>query len=88
MRSTVGRPRALTDAKVARILAWDDAWREARLRLKTLKELALELGVSEKTIRRAIACGGRYKGPSPERHKSEVAQRRRLLNRLARQKAP
>jgi len=87
MKSTVVRPRALTDEKVARILAWDDAWREARLKLKTLKELALELGVSEMTIRRAIASRGQYKGPSPERRRSEVAQRRRLLNRLGKQRA-
>ena len=79
MKSTVGRPRMLTDEKVEKILAWD----EARRRLKTRKELALELGVSESAIGHAIRRRGQYKQPSPERRHSEVAERQRLLSRLA-----
>lgn len=78
MRSTVGRPRVLTDEKVARILAWD----EARKLLKTRKALALELHVSESAIGHAISRQGHYKQPSPERRASEVAERRRRLGRL------
>jgi hypothetical protein len=83
MKSTVGRPRVLTDEKVAKILAWDDA----RRCLKTRKELALELGVSESAIGHAITRRGKYKQPSPERRLSEVTERRQLLNRLAKERS-
>ncbi len=86
MKSTVGRPRSLTDEKVAKVLAWDEAWRDARVRLKTLKEFALELQVSQKTIRRAIEGRGEYKQPSPERRESAVAERRRVLIHLEKRK--
>ena len=81
MKSTVGRPRVVTDEKVAKILAWDDA----RRRLKTRKELALELGVSESAIGHVIARRGQYKQPCPERRQSEVIKRRQLMNRLAKE---
>jgi hypothetical protein len=79
MKSTIGRPRVLTDEQVARILAWH----EAHIQLGTSKELAVELGISQSVIGHAIARRGQYKQPSPERRDSEVAERRRLLSRLA-----
>lgn len=85
MKSTVGRPRALTDEMVARVLAWHEAWCEARVRLKTVDEIALELHVSVKTVRRAIERRGQYKQPSPEQRDSAVTARRQLLKHLENQ---
>jgi hypothetical protein len=75
MRSTIGRPRLLTDEMVARILAWDDARRQ----LKSRKELALELRVSESVIGHAIARRGQYKLPPPDQREFQIAERRRLI---------
>ena len=58
----------LTDEQVAKILAWHEelsAWRAMGAHLKSLRQLARELGVSESTIRQVIARRGRYKKPSP-----------------------
>lgn len=59
MNSTLGRPRALTDAQVADILAW-------RKSHKTLVQVAREHGVSTETIRNVIRRAGVYKQASPE----------------------
>ena len=59
MNSTLGRPRALTDAQVAEILAW-------RKSHKTLVQVAREHGVSTETIRNVIRRAGVYKQASPE----------------------
>jgi hypothetical protein len=50
MKSTIGRPRRLTDAQVAMILAWHEqilALKALRATVKTQRQLALELGVVE-----------------------------------------
>ena len=86
MKSTMGRPRALTDANVERILAWHDvyrAWQAAGATIPTLRQLAAELGVAPSTVSRVIACQGRYKQPSPELRDLECAQRRRVLAQLS-----
>src|ERR1700733_5669611 len=52
MKSTIGRPRRLTDEQVARILAWHQqilALKSLRASLKTQRELAAELGVAPAT---------------------------------------
>jgi len=70
MKSTIGRPRALTDEQVAIILAWHEqyvAWKALRAALKTQRQLARELGVSPSTIAHVIACRGQFKQVSPER---------------------
>jgi IS30 family transposase len=72
MNSTLGRPRALTDAQVADILAWH------RTR-KTLAQVARECGVSEATVGNVIRRGGIYKQPSPELHAVAVEARRELV---------
>ena len=64
MKSTIGRPRKLTDQQVRIILAWHArylAWRALRATLKTQRQLAIELGVSQSTISRVVRSGGRYK---------------------------
>jgi hypothetical protein len=69
MKSTIGRPRRLTDRQVAAILAWHEqirAWKVLRGILKTQRQLARELGVSPATISRVIARRGEFKQPSPE----------------------
>ena len=68
MKSTIGRPRRLTDEQVARILAWHEkilALKALRASLKTQKQIADELNVAPATIARVIACRGQYKKPSP-----------------------
>ena len=70
----MGRPRRLSDADVARILAWHEArcaWRAAGASLLSRRSLAAELGVSMSTVSHVIACRGCYKLPSPERRDQE-----------------
>jgi len=70
----MGRPRRLSDADVARILAWHAArcaWRAAGASLQSRRALAAELGVSMSTVSHVIACRGCYKLPSPERRDQE-----------------
>ena len=89
MKSTMGRPRRLSDADVTRILTWHEArcaWLAAGALLKTRGELAAELGVSPSTISHVIACRGCYKQPSPELRDREQAQRREALGPMLRQR--
>lgn len=63
-KSTVGRPRRLTDQQVARVLteyARYLAWRALRVTVKSQRQLASELGVSQATIALAIRLRGHYK---------------------------
>lgn len=66
-RSTIGRPRALTDEQVRQILAWHDAWIALRRELKTLRQLAKELGVAPSTLYNVIRRRGEFKQPPPDR---------------------
>jgi IS30 family transposase len=72
MNSTIGRPRALTDAQVAEVMAWH------RTR-KTLAQVAREYGVCEETISNLIRRDGLYKQPSPELRAAAVEARRELI---------
>jgi transposase len=68
MKSTIGRPRKLTDRQVKVILAWHARfllWRALRLTLKSQRQLAKELGVSQATISHAVRLQGRYKKAAP-----------------------
>jgi erythromycin esterase-like protein len=77
MKSTAGRPRALTDARVAEILEWH---RKNRSR-KKLRDVARENNVSTQTILNVIRRGGRYKQVSPDMRKAAIAERRRVLGK-------
>ena len=69
MKSTIGRPRRLTDAQVAIILAWHEeilVLKELRATVKTQRQLAQELGVAPSTVAHVIACRGQFKQASPE----------------------
>ena len=82
MKSTIGRPRLLTDEEVAKILTWHEqilAWKALRRSLKTQRQLAAELGVSSAAISYVIACRGQYKQPSPEHRTEESKVRPRRL---------
>jgi hypothetical protein len=58
--SVYGRPRALTRAQIARLLAWHDS-------RVTFRELAASLGVSTSTLRQVIKSrGSHYKQAPPE----------------------
>jgi hypothetical protein len=84
MKSTIGRPRALTDRQVRIILGWHVRylfWRAFRKTLKTQRDLARELGVSQATISRVIHLGGDYKQISPDRRDVAIRIRRRLRAR-------
>jgi hypothetical protein len=85
MKSTIGRPRALTDRQVKIILAWHVrylVWRALRKTLKTQRQLARELGVSQGTISHVIRVGGNYKQVAPECRAVEIQWRRRARARL------
>lgn len=68
MKSTIGRPRRLTDAQVAIILAWHEeilVLKALRAAVKTQRQLARELGVAPSTVAHVIACRGQFKQASP-----------------------
>lgn len=80
MKSTIGRPRTLTDAQVEVILASHSrylAWKALRKTFKSQRELAQEFGVSQGTISRAVRLHGQYKQPSPEDRATAVGAGRR-----------
>ena len=69
MKSTIGRPRRLTDAQVATILAWHEeilVLKALRATVKTQRQLAFELGVAPSTVAHVIACRGQFKQASPQ----------------------
>lgn len=85
LKSTIGRPRALTDRQIRRILTAHArflAWRALRRTVKSQRQLAAEFGVSPGTIALAIRSRGDYKQASPERRAAEIKRRRRLFARL------
>jgi transposase len=62
--SSMGRPRALTDAQVAEILEWNKAtkkWKAMGAGLETYRQIAARLGVSPITVYDAVKCKGLYK---------------------------
>jgi transposase len=68
MRSTIGRPRKLSDRQVRVILAWHVRfllWRALRETLKSQRQLAKEMHVSQSTIGSVVRRAGRYKQASP-----------------------
>lgn len=80
--STSGRPRKLTDQQVAWVLAEYSrylAWRALRTTVRSQRQLAKELGVSQGTVGLAIRWRGQYKQVSPEL---------RMKRRSARRAAP
>jgi hypothetical protein len=87
MKSTIGRPRVLTDEQVERILKWHDAilkWKAGRSKLVTLRQLAKELGVTHGAVTSVIRQHG-VKQPSPEDRKAEM-QNRSVQLKAARQR--
>lgn len=70
MNSTTGRPRALTDAQVAEILAWHTS-------RKTIRDVANDYGVTRTTIANLIRRRGQYKQASRERLPALRAERAR-----------
>lgn len=75
MRSTIGRPRALTQEQVELILAWHDAVRALnaqRKTLKTLRQLAKDLGVPPATVYNVIRRRGEFKQPPRDRRETEL----------------
>ena len=85
LRSTIGRPRALTSLQIRRILVEYDrflAWKALRRTVKSQRQLAAEFGVSPATVALAIRSRGDYKQPPPERRSAEIKRRRRWFVRL------
>ena len=80
--STIGRPRRLTDQQVAWVLAEYSRyleWGALRATVKSQRQLARELGVSQGTVSLAIRWRGQYKQPSPElRSKRGPARKHRI----------
>lgn len=68
MGSTIGRPRTLTEGEIQTILAWRVRWlfwRALRKTLKSQRQLARELGVSQATVAYIARTGARYKREAP-----------------------
>jgi hypothetical protein len=66
-RSVIGRPRALSDAQVAAVLAWHDS-------RQTLKQVAASHGVSPTTILNLIhSRGAHYKQAPPEKRAATLS---------------
>jgi transposase len=87
LRSTVGRPRRLSDQQIKEVLeqyANYLAWRALRDSVMSQRELARAMGVSSATISYAVRLQGKYKQPSPDRRQTNVKHRRRALKRLMR----
>lgn len=75
-------PRALTDAQVERALAWHReilAWKAARARVLSLRELALEMGVSRGAIYSAVKRNGQFKQVSPDAREQALQASRAKL---------
>jgi hypothetical protein len=74
--SACGRPRRVTDAMIAEILAWH----AARL---TLAQKAATLGISTNTLETIVKTGGtHYKQPSPELRQRVIHRARAERERL------
>lgn len=72
MTSTIGRPRKLSDRQVRIILAWHArylVWRAYGKALKSQRQLASELRVSQSTISRVVRTRGLYKREASTRLK-------------------
>jgi hypothetical protein len=85
MKSTVGKPRKVTDAQIVTILAWHEAiqkFEAQRKALKTLRELCKELGLAKGTIHRVIRQHGQLKQSTPELRKLELQARRQLIRSI------
>lgn len=75
----------VTDAQVQRILKWHEevlAVRKILADMKTLRQLAKELGISHPTVVHVIARHGVYKQPSPEQRSAEIGRRKRRIAKL------
>jgi hypothetical protein len=84
-KSTIGRPRALTDRQVKIILlehARFIAWKALGQSLKSQRQLAQELGVSQGTIAHVIRIRGHYKQVSPDVRVGEIKRRSGNFARL------
>ncbi len=76
-QSKVGRPRRLIDQQVAWVLAEYSrylAWRALRPTVRSQRQLAKELGVSQGTVSVAIRWRGQYKQLSPEMRSKPPAE--------------
>ena len=85
MKSTVGRPRVVTDEQIARILEWHAelmAWKAQRKARKTARELARELGLSSATLYDVIHARGEFKQASPQDRGAECERRRQRLQHI------
>lgn len=71
-RSTVGRPRRLTDRQIAAILDW-------HCNRKSYKQVAREYGVSVNTIKYVIRHGGQYKQCDPAQRVLVVERRSQVI---------
>ena len=78
-KSTIGRPRMLTDEQVAEIMDWHDAlraWKAQRATIRTIRQLAKGMGVTHGAITYAIRRRGRFKRGSPEHSEESLRAQR------------
>jgi hypothetical protein len=74
-RSTLGRPRTVTDAQVQEILAW-------HANRQTIDEKARQMGLTKNVIAYIIRTGGSYKQPSPEQRATNLVNDRARRDQL------
>ena len=82
MKSTVGRPRVLTDEQVVLILQWREQWKA----VKTFRQLAKDLGVATSTVYDVIRRRGEFKQPPPDRREAELRARRERISKQPQRK--
>ena len=75
-RSTLGRPRTVTDAQIQEIVTW-------AANRKTIAQKAYEMGISRGVIAHIIGTGGKdYKQPSPEQRTANLINDRAHRDQL------
>ena len=82
MKSTVGRPRRVTDAQIRTILDWHEtllACQAKRKNTRTIRQLAAQLGLSTATISDVIRSRGEFKQPPPDERARNIEIRHIVL---------
>lgn len=79
MKSTIGRPRRVTDEQIRFILNWHAqylSWLAQRPAIPTQDALARHLGLSPTVVNRIIYGRRRHKQPTPQDRGAELVRRR------------
>ena len=85
MKSTIGRPRRVTDEHIQLILKWRAEyleWLAQRPAIPSQQALARHLGISAMAVNRIIRGHEGYKQAAPRERRAELARRRERLREV------